>query len=191
MSPPHRAVDGRRTAFALLAVAALAWGVNWSLMKRILSELPPWTYPALATMAGGSALMLFARLAGQPLAVSRGDRAPLAAIAFANFTVWPALASWGVSMLPAGRAAILNFTMPVFSIVLGYLVLGERLTRARALALGLGMTGIAILLAGDARAIAAAPFGVLLMLAAALTWAVSIVLMKRYPVNLPPIVFTA
>jgi len=191
LSPPHRAVDGRRTAFALLAVAALAWGVNWSLMKRILSELPPWTYPALATMAGGSALMLFARLAGQPLAVSRGDRAPLAAIAFANFTVWPALASWGVSMLPAGRAAILNFTMPVFSIVLGYLVLGERLTRARALALGLGMTGIAILLAGDARAIAAAPFGVLLMLAAALTWAVSIVLMKRYPVNLPPIVFTA
>jgi len=180
-----------RTGLALLGLVALAWGCNWPVMKRVLAEMPPWTYPGVGLMLASVALMTTAAAAGQTLRVASGEWPRLIAIAFTNFTLWQVFAAYGVTLLPAGRAAILNFTMPVWSILLGSLVLRERLSVRRACALALGVCGVALLLAGDFRAILAAPLGVALMLAAAMSWAVSVVLMKRYPVSLAPLAFTA
>jgi len=179
------------TALALLAVVALAWGLNWSAMKRVLAELPPWSYPAAGLLIGGAGLMAIAALCGQRLRPQRGDWPRLLAIAFTNFTLWQVLAAYGISLLPAGRAATLNFTMPVWSILIGRFVLGERLTMSRVLSLALGVAGVALLIAGDMDAIAAAPLGVALMLACSLSWALATVLIKRYPVSLEPTAFTA
>ncbi len=56
---------------------------------------------------------------------------------------------------------------------------------ARALGLGLGMTGMAVLMGGEVMQVTAAPLGSLLMVAAALSWGAGTVLLKRYPVDLP------
>ena len=66
---------------------------------------------------------------------------------------------------------IIAYTMPLWTVVFGRLLVGERITLARLVALGLGLAGMAALLAPEVRALSAAPGGVLLMLAAAVSWA--------------------
>jgi drug/metabolite transporter (DMT)-like permease len=46
-----------------------------------------------------------------------------------NILGWHALAIIGVAHLPAGRAAILGFTMPVWAVLLGVLFYGSALPR--------------------------------------------------------------
>ena len=45
-----------------------------------------------------------------------------------NMLGWHALSIYGLAHLPAGRAAVLGFTMPVWTVALGVLFYGERLT---------------------------------------------------------------
>jgi drug/metabolite transporter (DMT)-like permease len=89
-------------------------------------------------------------------------------------------------MIPSGRAAILAYTMPVWAVPLSIWVLGERLTSRKLLGLVLGMAGLALLV-GD---VFASP-GTLLVLGAAISWAIGTVLQKRYPMAMPNGAYTA
>ena len=68
--------------------------------------------------------------------------------------------------------------MPLWTVVFGRLLVGERITRARLVALGLGLGRMAALVAPEARTLWAAPAGTLLMLGAAVAWAIGTVLTK-------------
>ena len=54
--------------------------------------------------------------------------------------------------MASGRAAIIAFTMPLWATLLAVPVLGERITKAKAAGLVLGLAGLCFLLAGDAAA---------------------------------------
>jgi drug/metabolite transporter (DMT)-like permease len=110
----------------------------------------------------------------------------LAVLAFFNITCWNLLVAFGMTMIPSGRAAILAYTMPVWAVPLSIWVLGERLTGRKLLGLVLGMAGLALLV-GD---VFASP-GTLLVLGAAISWAIGTVLQKRYPMAMPNGAYTA
>jgi drug/metabolite transporter (DMT)-like permease len=81
--------------------------------------------------------------------------------------------------------------MPVWGVILGALVLGEPFTRRRASGVALGMAGLVLLFLGEMQALGRSPLGAFLMAAAAFSWAVGTVLMKRFPVAMPASSFTA
>jgi drug/metabolite transporter (DMT)-like permease len=89
-----------------------------------------------------------------------------------NTTVWHLCSAYGLMLMASGRAAIIAFTMPLWATLLAVPLLGERITRAKAAGLALGLAGLSCLLVGEASAIGAAPLGGLLMLGAAVAWAV-------------------
>jgi drug/metabolite transporter (DMT)-like permease len=101
------------------------------------------------------------------------------------------LIAFGVGMIPSGRAAILAYTMPVWAVPLSVWLLGERITRAKLAGLALGLGGLALLLAESFTGLGRAPLGSLLVLGAALSWALGTVLQKRLPVRLPVGLYTA
>ena len=70
--------------------------------------------------------------------------------------------------------------MPLWATLLSAMLLGDRLTRAKLAALGLGLAGLALLIVGEWRAIGAAPAGAFFMLAAALSWGASAIVVKRH-----------
>ena len=70
-------------------------------------------------------------------------------------------------------------------------LLHERVTARRVLGVGLGMGAMLLLLSVELQAVQAAPKGTLLMIGAALSWAIGTVMMKRYPVDLPVTSLTA
>jgi drug/metabolite transporter (DMT)-like permease len=70
-------------------------------------------------------------------------------------------------------------------------VLGERFTRRRALGVAFGMGGVALLLGAELRALERAPLGALLMLAAAISWAVATVLIRKWATRMPTTSYAA
>jgi drug/metabolite transporter (DMT)-like permease len=175
-----------RRLWWLLAGLAFAWGFNWTAMKVALAEVPPWTFRSLCLGLGSAVLFLVLKAGGHALAVPKGQWGRLALLAFFNITCWNLLVAFGISMIPSGRAAILAYTMPVWAIPLSIWLLGERLTRWKLAGLVLGMAGLALLVGGDI-----ASLGSLLVLGAAVSWAIGSVLQKRYPMAMPSGPYTA
>ncbi len=174
----------------LLGALTVLWGSNWPAMKVALREIDPWTFRTICLMVGGGGLLALVRSGGQSLRVPRDQRWPLCVVAFFNITAWHLCSAYGLTLIQAGRAAILGYTMPLWTVVFGRLLVGERITLDRLVALGLGLLGLASLLAPEAGALRAAPAGTLVMLAAAMAWAVGTVLIKTYRWTMPTALLT-
>jgi drug/metabolite transporter (DMT)-like permease len=169
----------------LLALLSLFWGLAWPAMKIVLSEVRPWTFRAICLAAAGAALLALGRAGGAALRVPAGDLRPLIITSLINITGWHILSAYGVSMLHAGRAVIIAYTMPLWAILLSRLLLKEQITAARLWALGIGSTGLALLLVPDMQALGAAPLGALMMLGAAACWGAGTVLVKFFKWHMP------
>lgn len=175
----------------LLGALTLAWGLNWTAMKVALAEVPPWTFRSLCLGLGSAVLFLVLRLGGQEIPSPRGQWARLSILALFNITGWNILVAYGLTRIASGRASILAYTMPALAIPLSVWLLGERLTFAKALGLGFGLAGLALLVGEGYAAIGAAPLGTLLVLGAAASWALGAVLQKKYPVSMAAGPYTA
>jgi drug/metabolite transporter (DMT)-like permease len=160
-------------------------------MKLAVTEMAPMRFRSLCLVAGAAGLFTMAWANGLRLAVPTGQWRRLVVIALFNICGWNICAIYGVSLMASGRAAILGYTMPVWSVPLSVWLLGEPFTRRRALGVALGISGMLFLLGGEIQAVGRSPLGALCMLGAAVTWALGTVMMKRWPVDLPPSTFTA
>lgn len=180
-----------RSLWALLALLTLAWGLNWPMMKLTLSEMPVWSFRGLCIVGGCIGLFAIALASGLTIRIPRGQFGRVAVTALFNLTFWNLLIGYGLTMLPSGRAAVLAYTMPLWTVLLSAYLLNERLTVRRIFGVALGMGGLALLLGADLTTLAGAPTGALLILGASVSWAIGTVLMKRYPTNLPTTSFVA
>ncbi|MCM5570275.1 DMT family transporter [Burkholderiaceae bacterium FT117] len=164
---------------ALLALLTLIWGVNWPVMKIGVQELPPMTFRSLCMIGGLPTLALIARSRGLSLRVPAEHRAELLVLALTNMVLWFVFAMYGVKLLSSGRAAILGYTMPIWSAVVGILVFGEHPSRRLWVGVAAAAAGVALLLASEFTAIAGSPLGTLSMLTAAVIWAYGTHRMRR------------
>ena len=83
---------------------------------------------------------------------------------------------YAIGVIPLAEVFAIEFTTPIWTAVLAMLLLGERLTRARVIAIVLGVTGMLLILRPG---VAAINPGSLAALAAALCFAFSIVVTRR------------
>ena len=174
----------------LLAAVTLFWGFNWPLMKIVLFEWNVWHFRAISVMLGCASLFGLARVMGYSMRVPQGEWGRMLAASFFNVTCWHICSGFGVALLASGRASIIGFTMPLWVVPLSIWLLREPMTRRKLLGLALGFLGLLLLIGDDLVRLQQAPLGTLFMLAAALAWAIGIVIVKRYPVTLPTTVFT-
>jgi len=138
-----------RRDWVLLLGLALLWGGSFPLVEVALRGLPVLSIVALRV--GLAAVMLAAVM------VWRG-------VAFPERSVWPALLVMGFlnnalpfslmalaqGQITGALASILNATTPLFTLLVAHLATqDERITGTKAVALGLGFTGVVVMLAGE------------------------------------------
>ncbi len=175
----------------VLVLLTLGWGFNWPMIKLALTEVPVLSFRSACLLGGAAGLFAIAAYARLPLRVPPGQWGRLLLITVFNITVWNVCVVYGISYMSSGRAAILAYTMPLWSVPLSAWLLKERITARRIAGVGLGMLAMLLLMSSELQAVRAAPIGTLLMTGAALSWAIGTVLMKRYPVDLPVASLTA
>ncbi|MCW5619815.1 MAG: DMT family transporter [Burkholderiales bacterium] len=179
-----------RSTWLLLAALTLGWGFNWPMMKIALTEMPVWTFRGVCVAAGAVGMFMIAWRGGLRVAPPAGSWPRLALTALFNVTLWNVLIAQGLTYLPAGRSVILAYTMPLWTVLLSRMVLGETLTTRRMIGLGLGMAGMLVLIGNELTLLRSAPIGALCVVTAAFAWAMGTVLMKRFPTALPTTSFT-
>ena len=167
-----------RSGYWLLLSLGLFWGLNWPGMKIALSELPVWWFRSMSVGAGAFGLLAIAVLTGVRALPTRSEMRPLVVCTIFNVIGWNIFTGYGVSLMPAGRATIIAFTMPVWAALLSSLWLGERMTRYKFAGLLFGVLGLAALIGPDLFVFSAAPMGAVFMLAGAASWATGTVLFK-------------
>ena len=171
-----------------LAITSIGWGFNWPATKYLLSEVPPLTLRGSTGVVGAALLTLVALLRRQSLRVPSQMWPRLVLAALLNVTCWMVLMALALLFLPASETALIAYTMPVFSSILAWPVLGERPTLARALALLMAFAGLAAIMGGNGFAANMAKLpGIIMALCGSFGFAVGTVLAKRWPIRLPPI----
>jgi drug/metabolite transporter (DMT)-like permease len=167
-----------------IVVLSLVWGCNWPILKMGVEELAPLTFRGMTLPFAALGLLLVSRLSGDSVRVPRALWPRVIALALFNIACWNGFVLFGVQQLPAGRSAILAYTMPIWATMIATLVLHEPLSRRKLLGLVLGVSGMAVLIGEQIAVVRAAPFGALMILAAAITWAFGTVLLRKWQ---PPI----
>lgn len=115
-----------RAYLCLFGMVAI-WSGNWPFLKMAFADIGPLTFTALRF--AGSALVIVLLLPGlkAPLLPVRGERAALAVTGFWQIAANLSLIALGLQFVPAGRAAVLAYTMQIWALPLGWLIVGERL----------------------------------------------------------------
>ena len=169
------------TAGPLLALALLAliWGYNWVVMKIAMQYVGPMDFAALRGVFG--TVLLFAVLwaVGAPLRPQHVGKTLL--LGLFQTTGFVGLISAALNVGAAGKSAVLGYTMPFWVIVLGWPFLPDRLRGWQWPAAGLILLGLLLVLelwSGAADATSS-----LLALGAGISWAISVIVFKRIPVD--------
>ena len=192
----HRSTRLSPEGILLLLGIGFGWGINWPIMKYIISEIPPLSFRGFCLLLGGLGILLLARLGGHSLRIARAYWGKLLWVCLFNILTWNILATFGLYLLPAGRSALLGYTMPLWTVLLSVFILQDKFSPRIAIALVLGLGGIFALLADTLHSWLSGSLnaqlllGAGLMIAAAWGWALGTVLLKRWQLPLHSVVLT-
>jgi drug/metabolite transporter (DMT)-like permease len=179
-----------RKAIPLVFILTLVWGTTWPLFPVAVREVSVWTFRAISTLGAGLALLALARFRGESLRVPREHWGTLLSASLAYLVIWNVASTYAAVLIPSGQAAILGFTMPFWSALIAWLLLGQRPGARVLLALAVGGVGVVLLIGSGIGAYAKAPLGFALGLLAGMGWAAGTVILKRRPIPLSPVVLT-
>jgi drug/metabolite transporter (DMT)-like permease len=106
-------------------------------------------------------------------------------LAIPNIFLWHTLSILGVLALPAGRASILGFMFPVWTVVFGVLFMGQQLNKRIVIAVIAALLGIGLLISHEITALQGKPMGIVWMELGAISWAIGTLWMRRIRFTLP------
>lgn len=101
--------------------------------------------------------------------------------ALRNIVHYAAQYGWfaALTMIPLAQVVAIEFTMPIWTVLLAAIFLGERITAAKMVAVVLGLVGVTLIVRpGGAGGMGGIALGQFVALAAALGFAVSVVMVK-------------
>ena len=195
MPPRHQGAGGRvtggtsvisRQQLIGLVGITLMWGINWPMMKIALREVSPMYFRGVTMGLGAVWLLFYFRFQGLRLwPQTRREWRDIVLLGIPNMFLWHALSILGVMSLPSGRASILGFTMPVWTVVIGVMFMGAQFTPRIIAAVIATLAAIGLLISHEFTALQGRPIGILWMELGALSWAIGTLWMRRISFTMP------
>ena len=131
-----------RIVYLYLAIIVVSWGGNWPMMKLALANAPPLTF-VLLRLAGTLAVMApILVVLRAPLLPVRGERLGLFLVGQLQVAGFLVCSIIGLSIVPAGRAIVLGYTMPLWAIPIELWLGMEGLRRLQLAGAALGFAGL-------------------------------------------------
>ena len=127
-----------------IVLLSLLWGYTWVLAKQALDFAPPFTLTFVRVLGGALALFLALKLLRQPLRL-QAPRAVLL-ISLCQVSGFMLLQTFSLKFGAAGKTAVLVYTMPIWTLLLAWPILGERVRGAQWLAVIGILTGLLLII---------------------------------------------
>jgi len=174
----------------MLVILSCIWGNSFLFTKVTVEEVPPLTLVEGRLLLAGAVLLLLMRGLGLSLSLTPRLWAAITFMGLVNNVIPFALITWGQQHIDSSLAAILNGTMPLFTVAIAPLWIKEPLTGERAAGVLIGFAGVFVLLGPDLGAIAeSSTLGQLAVIGASLCYATGAVFARRYLQERQPVVF--
>jgi drug/metabolite transporter (DMT)-like permease len=156
--------------------------------KVVLDVIPPLTLVALRFSLTAVVLFAVMRITRAPH-VARRDWGFLALTGIAGFAVSIVMQFLGTKLTTAANGALVTSAAPAFIVLFAALILHEPLTLRRVSSLALAGIGVVVVI--NPTDLSVSLVGNLALLAAALTWGLYSVLVRRAVQNYPPLTVSA
>ena len=183
--------------WSLLAVLSVLWGGSFFFNGVVLKELPPLTVVLLRVALAAMILLPLLRAYQIRFPVGLSGWKPFFAIALLNNVLPFSLIVIGQTYIPSGLASILNATTPLFTVLVMAAAGDEKLHARRVVGVVTGLIGVIILHGQDVHGQvrhgqdpgfqSGEGVGILLCLAAALSYGLSALYARRKLSNSPPL----
>ncbi len=171
----------------------MCWGGNFVVGRMIHANIPPFTLAFFRWLL--VVVLLF------PISISglkkyqshiKDNVANLIALSILSIVIYTSFVYWGVQTTTAVNASLINASAPVLILVLAVAVLKEHLSACKLSGIVLSFLGVIyVVTQGHIAQVLEMKFtlGDLLILIAAIAWAVFSILTKKMSFNLPPLLF--
>ena len=158
-----------------IVLLSLLWGYTWVIAKQALDFAPPFTLTFMRVFGGALALFVALKLLRQPLRLEAPRLVLL--ISLCQVSGFMLLQTFSLKFGAAGKTAVLVYTMPIWTLLMAWPILGERVRGAQWLAVGGILTGLLLIIEPwDLQAgWLSNSFGI----GAAMCWAMGTVLVKK------------
>lgn len=158
-----------------LLVLTLTWGYSWVIAKQALHYAPPFAFAAERCVGAALTLMLVVRLSGRTFQLPVPGAT--LAISLAQVSGFMAFQTWALVEGGPGKTAVLIFTMPIWTLLMAWPILGERVRGRKWLAAASTLLGLILII--EPWAMHSSLLSKFLGVIAAMCWAVGTVLVKR------------
>lgn len=126
------------------AALCLIWGTTWMAIKINLSSFPPFYSAGLRFLLAAAVLFIVMKIRGASLPKDIRESLPSVVFGVLNGISY-GLVYWGEQFISSGLTAILNASLPFFSIIFAYFLIGEKLTLQKTVGTIVGFIGVLLL----------------------------------------------
>ncbi|MEN1986966.1 DMT family transporter [Paenibacillus hubeiensis] len=170
-----------------LALAASIWGGMYVVVKVVVSVVPPLELVWLRYLVAIVALIIAGVATKQNWRIRPRDFLLIMAIGVIGHAISIVAQEAGTMLSSAQMGAIITSSTPAFMVIFAWLILKERMSLRQGLSILLATVGV-ILIIGVGALEYSSQLGGIFLLAAAVTWALMSVLVKRVPTDYSQIV---
>jgi len=168
-------------AFLALILLCLIWGYNWVVMKNALHFSGPYDFAALRTILGALCLFIVMLVLKKPFKIQEIPR--LIVLGLLQTSGFTGLLVWALVEGGAGKTAVLTYTMPFWTMLLAWPLLGEKLSGWQWPAALFSLMGILFIL--DPLHLGTDIFSMFLAIVSGISWALAVILAKKLQARSP------
>lgn len=164
--------------------AAAIWGGMYVVSKVVLEVIPPFALLSLRLILGTLTLWIIVAINGG-IDFNRKQMLQVLGVGWVGYGISLGFQFVGTKLSTASNGSLVTSSTPAFVIIFAALILGEKITRRQLIALGIATLGVLAVI--DPRTAQLSPnlfLGNLSLVAAAITWALYSVLIRKVTRNL-------
>jgi drug/metabolite transporter (DMT)-like permease len=164
------------------------WGTTWLASKEGVSHMPALQMAGIRQFLGGLIYVVFFVIRGNVTWPKGKEWGTIFLLGLMNFILSNGLGTWGLKYISGGLAAIINAIIPLWVVAIGFLAAPSRLPVKAIIGFTLGFAGICIVFYEHLQDFFGADFrfGIVLSLAATLTWAIGTIYTKQHAKKFNP-----
>jgi len=180
------------TDVTLFSIAVI-WALNFSVVKASLSEIDPYSFNSIRFLLASGLIWLIILWKKAWFSIPKKDWVPLILIGLIGNLLYQWLFIVGIDLTLSANAAVMLGTIPIWIAIFSHFFTDEKMNLMKLIGVILAFAGVAAIVAGGENPLSFVSdtfTGDVIIVLAAVTWAIYTIRSKRFLQNYTPLQFS-